>query len=572
MKTIAVVMVGLVVLSGLALAQDDVIAAANAEMDRVEKLIPGVTRGDSGKYNELNDALNALSRTFSRAQRTPALSTANSRSKDLRARIAAAYAGQAAPAPTTGPGAPLSTTERGALQRLTSEAGMAQQILDQNPPEKFTAAHTAFVQEKIKRCESELPRCPPASHPATVGAQAQIDKLKADLAVRVGEAGKLAPGAKKVTASIQEWVARLNKEKAADPLAFNDAEGRAPKRLREDLDDIERALGKAGNPEHPDAKEAAAALADARQKYDAALAEAKAAVAALGDWKAELVKIAETFDGRAKLIRPVNDEKIEGWIGSLSAIKANIDGADAYVQKLRSAVPGFGQSQEFRDFDDKLFAEKNTFNQNTTYWENEFVKDIDSAERQTLLEGDFVGDSFDAARQFIDDGVHAAKMQVTFYRDFKKSPADVQAAEAKIVELQEKMAKLDAAQERLIDKVRMPKDRGNPEMRKLAAKVTGGADFAGELKGEGRKMLRMVVVDEAITHNNYTSWNGGAWLKRDYDAFEVVGAFKDKAGRVEMLSFMIRFARSDVAAAKKGAWTYNSWARRGAIREANVFK
>jgi len=206
MKTTAVMMVGLLVLGGLAFAQDDVIAAANAEMDRVEKLIPGVTKGDTGKYTELNDALNALSRTFSKAQRTPALSTANTRSKDLRARVAAAYAGQAAPAPTTGPGAALSTTERGALQRLTSEAGEAQQILDQNPPEKFTAAHTAFVQEKIKRCENELPRCPPASHPDTVAAQAKLDKLKADLAVRTSEAGKLAPGAKKVTASIQAWV------------------------------------------------------------------------------------------------------------------------------------------------------------------------------------------------------------------------------------------------------------------------------------------------------------------------------------------------------------------------------
>ena len=151
-------------------------------------------------------------------------------------------------------------------------------------------------------------------------------------------------------------------------------------------------------------------------------------------------------------------------------------------------------------------------------------------------------------------------------------PAGVEAAEAKVVELQAKMAKLDAAQEKLIDKVRMPKDRGTPEMKSLAAKVTSGGDFAGEMKREGRKMLRMVIVDDAITHNNYTEWNGGGWLKRDYDTFLVVGAFKDKAGRVEQLSFNVRFARSDVAAAVKGKWTYAHWARRGAIREANVFK
>ncbi|MDP1826558.1 MAG: hypothetical protein Q8L48_25030 [Archangium sp.] len=469
-------------------------------------------------------------------------------------------------------GPPLSSTERGALQRLSSEAGMAQQILDQNPPEKFTAAHAAFVKEKIRKCEAELPRCPPASHPDTQAAQAKIDTLKADLEARAGEAGKLAPGAKKVTASIQEWVTRLDKEKTDDPLAFNDANGRVPKKLREDLDGLEKKLAKAGNPEHPDAKEAAAALADARQKFDAALAEAKAAVASLGDWKAELVKLAETFDGRATLTRPVNDEKMEGWIASLPGIKANIDGAEAYDQKLRSAVPDYGQSKECRDFNDKLFAEKNTFNQSTSYWENEFVHDINAAERQELIEGDVVGDTFDSIRRFIDDGIHAAKMQVVFYRDFKKSPADVQAAEAKIVELQDKLAKLDAAQDKAIDKVRMPKDRGNAEMKKLAATVTGGGDFTRELKGEGRKLLRLVVVDSAITHNNSTEWNGGAWLKRDYDTFEVVGAFKDKTGRVDQLSFTIRFARSDVAAAKKGVWTYGSWRRRGSIREANVFK
>lgn len=469
-------------------------------------------------------------------------------------------------------GPPLSSTERGALQRLSSEAGMAQQILDQNPPEKFTAAHAAFVREKIKKCETELSRCPPASHPDTQAAQVKIDKLKVDLEARAGEAGKLAPGAKKVTASIQEWVTRLDKEKAEDPLAFNDAEGRVPKRLREDLDGIEKKLAKAGNPEHPDAKEAAVALADARQKFDAALADAKAAVAALGDWKAELVKLAATFDGRATLIRPVNDEKIEGWIASLPAIKENIEAAEAYDRKLTSAVPGYGQTAEARAFNDKIFAEKNTFNQNTSYWENEFIKDIGEAERQTLIEGDVEGDTFDSIRRFLDDGMHAAKMQVVFYRDFKKSPPDVQAAEAKLVELQGKLAKLDAAQDKAIDKVRMPKDRGTPEMKKLAKTVTGGGDFTGELGREGRKLLRLVVVDSAITHNNSTDWNGGAWLKRDYDTFEVCGAFKDKTGRVDLLSFTIRFARSDVAAAKKGVWTYGSWRRRGSIREANVFK
>lgn len=572
MKTHAVMLVGLSLLGGLAFAQDDVVAAANTEMDRLEKSISGVTKGDTGKYNEVNDALNELTRKFVKAQRTPALSAANTRSKDLRARLAAAYAGQAAPPPTTGPGAPLSTTERGALQRLSSEAGMAQQILDQNPPEKFTAAHAAFVTEKLKKCEAELPRCPPASHPDTQAALAKLDKLKADLAVRAGEAGKLAPGAKKVTASIQEWVARLDKEKAEDPLAFNDENGRVPKRLREDLDAIEKTLARAGNPEHPDAKEAAAALADARQKYAAALSEAKAAVASLGDWKAELVKIAATFDGRAELIRPVNDEKMEGWIASLPAIKANIDAAEAYDKKLVAAVPGYGQTPECREFNDKLFKEKGTFDQNTSYWENEFVLDIGAAERQPALEGDAVGDTFDSVRHFIDDGVRAAKMQVIFYRDFKKNPASVQAAESKVVELQAQLARLDAAQEKAIDKIRMPKERGTPEMKKLAAKVTSGGDFTGELKREGRKLLRMVVIDPAITHNNSTTWNGGAWLKRDYDTFQVVGAFKDKAGRVEQLSFAIRFARSDVAAAKKGVWTYGNWARRGAIREANVFK
>lgn len=469
-------------------------------------------------------------------------------------------------------GPPLSSTERGALQRLTSEAGMAQQILDQNPPEKFTAAHAAFVREKIRKCETELTRSPPATHPDTQAAQAKIDKLKVDLEARVGEAGKLAPGAKKVTASIQEWVTRLDKEKAGDPLAFNDAEGRVPKRLREDLDGIEKQLAKAGNPEHPDAKEAAATLADARQKFDAALTEAKAAVAALGDWKAELVKIATTFDGRATLIRPVNDEKIEAWIASLPGIKANIDAAEAYQQKLTSAVPGYGQSAAARDFNDKLFAEKNTFNQNTSYWENEFVHDINSAERQELIEGDAVGDTFDSIRRFIDDGIHAAKMQVVFYRDFKKSPADTQAAEAKIVELQDKLAKLDAAQEKLIDTVRMPKDRGTAQMKKLAATVTGAADFTGELKAEGRKLLRLVVVDEAIAHTNTTYWTGGGWVTRDFDAFEVCGAFKDKTGRVELLGFLIRFARKDFATKKQGVWTYNSWRRRGAIREVNVKK
>jgi len=79
------------------------------------------------------------------------------------------------------------------------------------------------------------------------------------------------------------------------------------------------------------------------------------------------------------------------------------------------------------------------------------------------------------------------------------------------------------------------------------------------------------VVDDAITHNNYTEWNGGGWLKRDYDTFLIVGAFK-KDGKVDLLSVNTRFARSDVAAAVKGKWTYAHWARRGLIREANVFK
>lgn len=471
-------------------------------------------------------------------------------------------------------GAAVSTTERGALQRLSSEAGMAEQILDQNPPEKFTAAHANFVRAKIAKCEAELPRCPPASHPQTVEARARIDKIKAAVEARAGEAGKLAPGAKKVTAAIQEWVARLEKEKTDDPLAFQDPQGRTPTALRTALAAFEPKLAKAGNPEHPDAKEAAAALADAKAKFEAAFTEAKNAVASLGDWKAELVRLAETFDGRATLIRPVNDEKMEGWISSLPAIKANIDAAIAYDQKLRATLSDYGQSEECRIFGDKLHQEKDTFNQNTGYWENEFVQDVNSADSQELdLTANSVrGETISAKRAFLTDGVHAAKMQLLFYRDFKKDPAAVSAAEAKAAELTEKIARLDANADKLIDTVRMEKDRGTAEMKKLAAKVTQGADFQAELKREGSKLLRVVVVDPAMIHNNTWEWSLGKYIHRDFDGFSVHCALKLKSGRVEMWETRIRFARSDWSIVKKNVWTYTAWQSHGPIREANVFK
>jgi hypothetical protein len=450
-------------------------------------------------------------------------------------------------------------------------------MLDRNKPPRFSAAHAEFVRAKIAKCEAELSKGPPASHPQTIDAQGKIDKLKAELASRAADAAKLPSAAKKVCEGLQDWLTRLESAKTSDPVAFLSRDGITQKNLKRMLDDLEGRLSRAGSPEDPDVKEGAALLADAKLKFESAFTDAKARLESIGDWRAELVRLAATCEGRAKMGYHYDSEaQMREWISSLPAIRANIDAIEAYIAKLGATVPGFAQTKESQAIVDALFAEKNIFNQSTGYWENEFVKDIGSADRESAsLEGgniDLRNDGFGVIRRPLLEGLEAARLQALFYAEFKKSPADAQASQAKGKDLEARLAKLEALQKKMIDGVRMPKENGTPELKKIAANVTKGAPFTKWLKGEGSKLLRVVVVSSAVATNNGSEWYLGKLLHRDYDTFNGIVAVKSAKGDVEMFYVEFRFSRLDYPTVTKSTWNHFLGTSYGPILEANVAK
>ena len=457
----------------------------------------------------------------------------------------------------------VSFAEKGALAKVNSEANSAQQILDRNKPPRFSAAHAEFVRGKIAKAEAELAKCPPATHPLTIEAQAKIDKLKAELASRASDAAKLPSTASKVNDALKEWFTRLETTKADQPLLFLDREHPTTKNLKRMLDDLEGRLSRAGKPEDPEVKEGAALLADARAKLEAAFVDAKAQLEALGDWKAELVRLAATCEGKAELGSSYDtDVQMKDWIARLGPVQTNLKTIEDYLTKLGRTVPDFGQTKESQAINDAFYKEQNTFKQSSSYWENEFVKDIGMADRANpdLLDGD--------TRRFLTEGIEAAKMQAVFNREFKHDAAAADASLAKQNELEAKLKKYRANEEKQVDQARMMKDVGTPEMRKIANTVISGPF----IKSVGGKVLRVVVLNAQPVRTDVWEWNGNKHYHRDFDTFDVEVAIKD-AGKVEMVRVMLRFSRADWPEAPKNQWRYMSNLQSyGGIREANVGK
>ena len=468
-----------------------------------------------------------------------------------------------------------SYAEKKACEHMLEYLDEADQVLGKLAPDAFTTKFGSDnIEARITKSKQEMGRCP-KGHPSIATAEERITKLRADVASRVEQAKSLAPGAKKVTAAITKWVSNFEATREREPMAFQDPNHQSVVSLRNDLAALDKQLAGAGNPEHPDAKEAAAALAAARAQLDGALAAQQQALASLGDWKAKAKTLAEPLDGRSVMQVPIDDAKVDAWIDQLPQFQADLDAAIAFRDLVRSSVKDVAQTPEFRAFNDAIWAEKNAFEMARTNWYSNFLNDLTLAEAQKVdFEKLNIGvDGFNNARRTIENGIWAAKHKEHFLRVFKKDEAGAGQAAAEVKQYEAKLARLEETEDKLLDAVRLPQATGTPEMQKLMKQVIASKDFSAQMKNEGNTLLRAVVVDSAIGHTNTREWYKGRWYTRDFDAFSCMAALKNSHNKkVWMWRFDVRFARSELPEIKTGVWTFGSWHRFGPIREANVNK
>lgn len=468
-----------------------------------------------------------------------------------------------------------SYAEKKACEHMLEYLDEADQVLAKLAPDAFTTKFGAdTVEARITKSKQEMGRCP-KDQPSIATAEERITKLRAAVATKVEEAKALAPGAKKVTAGVKAWVSNFEVTREREPMVFQDANHPSVVALRDELAALDKKLAAAGNPEHPDARDAAAALAAARAQLEAALAAQQQALAALGDWKAKAKVLTEPLDGRSVMQVPIDDAKVDAWIDQLPAFQANLDAATAFRDLVRANVKDVAQAPEFRAFNDAVWAEKNAFEMATTNWYSNFLNDLTLAEAQKV---DFeklnigVG-GFGNARRTIENGIWAAKHKEHFLRVFKKDEAGAAEAAAEVKTYEAKLARLEETEDKLLDAVRLPKGTNAPELQKLMKQVIASKDFAAQMKDEGNTLLRAVVVDPAINHTNTREWYKGRWYTRDFDSFSCMAALKNAHNKkVWMWRFDVRFARSELPDIKTGVWTFGSWHRFGPIREANVNK
>ncbi len=468
-----------------------------------------------------------------------------------------------------------SYAEKMACQHMLEFLKDADEILGKMPLENYTTSvGTRSIEAPITRSKQEMSRCPKGT-PDIAIAEERIATLRAAVAAKTEEAKALAPGAKKVTAAVKVWLGKLEAAKKSEPMAFQDPGHKSVVWLRDDLDGIEKKLVAAGNPEHPDAKEAAAAVADAKAKLQAALDDAKKAVESLGNWQAKAKELGDKLDGRYMMHVPIDDAKVDAWIDLLPESKADLVAAEALKTLVHDTVKDVDAVPAFKELSDKVWAEKNVFERETTNWYGNFINDISLAESTpTDFKALNIGiDGFDDPRRRISNGISAAKHKEKYLRVFLKDEAAAAQAADEVKTYEARMAALDATEEKLLDSVRMPRPRGTPEMQKIMKQVISSSDFVKQMKSEGNKVLRVMVIEDSITHTKTTEWYHGRWYTRDFDSFTCLAAMKDdRYHKVWKWQFDARFARTELPELKTGVWTYGSWQRFGPILEANVNK
>lgn len=468
-----------------------------------------------------------------------------------------------------------SYAEKMACQHMLEYLDEAEQILGKTPLDYFTTADgEKGVEARVVKAKQEQSRCPQGM-PEHATAQERLAKLQAGVAEKKEQAKALAPGAKKVTAAVKAWLGRLQDAQQSEPLAFQDPAHRTVVALKADLDALDAQLAKAGNPEHADAKEAAAALADAKAKLQGALDGQRKAVEALGDWKAKAKALSEKLDGRYVMQVPIDDRKVDAWIDLLAESQADLAAAEALQQLVRSTVKDVTDVPEYKSLKDLVWTEKGAFERETTNWYSNFLSDIRLADVQKVdFEKLNIGvDGFNSARRAVENGISAAKHKERYLRLFRKDDAGAAEAAAEVKQFEDKLARLDATEDKLLDGVRMPKGFGTAEMQKLMKQVVASKDFVAQQKNEGNTLLRAVVLDKEISHTKTREWFKGRWYVRDFDSFSCMAALKNSTNKKTWLwMFDVRYARSELPEIKTGVWTFGSWHRMGPIREANVNK